>query len=148
MNDYLELHSLYHHGIKGQKWGVRRFQNEDGAAIKQPSKQKARKKNRPNTDNKLGGYKKNTGKVIAIAAGSAAVGAAAVGIAWYAKNKHDTQIMLEKRRASIEKAKATRASRKASGYYNNVFKNVDVVISKGSEFVKSYSGAKIVRVKP
>jgi hypothetical protein len=21
---------IYHHGIKGQKWGVRRFQNEDG----------------------------------------------------------------------------------------------------------------------
>lgn len=21
---------LYHHGIKGQKWGIRRFQNEDG----------------------------------------------------------------------------------------------------------------------
>ena len=29
-NDYLEIRELYHHGIKGQKWGVRRFQNEDG----------------------------------------------------------------------------------------------------------------------
>lgn len=30
MNDYLQIRELYHHGIKGQKWGVRRYQNEDG----------------------------------------------------------------------------------------------------------------------
>lgn len=24
------MNEIYHHGIKGQKWGVRRFQNEDG----------------------------------------------------------------------------------------------------------------------
>jgi len=30
MNDYLKVSYLYHHGIKGQKWGIRRFQNDDG----------------------------------------------------------------------------------------------------------------------
>lgn len=35
MNDYrafveCDYNSIYHHGIKGQKWGQRRFQNEDG----------------------------------------------------------------------------------------------------------------------
>lgn len=34
MSDCIELPYLAHHGIKGQKWGIRRFQNYDGTLIK------------------------------------------------------------------------------------------------------------------
>ena len=31
---YVNTNELYHHGIKGQKWGVRRYQNPDGSYTK------------------------------------------------------------------------------------------------------------------
>ena len=37
----MENNTLYHHGIKGQKWGVRRFQNKDGTLTSAGKKRKA-----------------------------------------------------------------------------------------------------------
>lgn len=31
---YFYTSELYHHGIKGQRWGVRRYRNEDGSLTK------------------------------------------------------------------------------------------------------------------
>ena len=43
MWNYVHTNELYHHGIKGMKWGVRRYQNKDGsltaAGMKRISKQ-------------------------------------------------------------------------------------------------------------
>ena len=38
MNDYLKTKELYHHGIKGQKWGIRRYQNADGTLSEEGKK--------------------------------------------------------------------------------------------------------------
>ena len=38
MNDYLVTKELYHYGIKGQKWGIRRYQNEDGSLTEEGKK--------------------------------------------------------------------------------------------------------------
>lgn len=52
------INELYHHGIKGQRWGIRRFQNKDGSLT--PAGEKRRAKLEGKLE-KLGGKKKTAG---------------------------------------------------------------------------------------
>lgn len=54
---------LYHHGVKGQKWGIRRFQNKDGSLTKAGLKRRAKLEGKLE---KLGGSKKNTSESNAV----------------------------------------------------------------------------------
>lgn len=73
---------LYHHGIKGQKWGVRRYQNEDGSLTPEGIKRYGTVENFEKAQRK-----KKIAKRIAIGAG-AGVGAAAAGLGLYALSKY------------------------------------------------------------
>ena len=81
MWNYIYTDELYHHGIKGQKWGVRRFQNEDG------TRTAAGKKRAQTAEEKRERRKKiATGIAVGTAATAAAV---AGGYTLYRQIKND-----------------------------------------------------------
>lgn len=59
----MNKNSLYHHGVKGMKWGVRRYQNQDGS-LTAAGKKKVAKKERKTAKkevNKLAKYVSRSG---------------------------------------------------------------------------------------
>ena len=62
---------LYHHGILGQKWGIRRFQNQDGTYTEE-----GKLRRREDSDKSIN--RKKIGKAPAVTAGAITVAAAAM----------------------------------------------------------------------
>lgn len=53
INDYRD-YELYHHGIRGQKWGIRRYQNKDGSLTDEGKKRIAKLEKGIKTKAKVG----------------------------------------------------------------------------------------------
>ena len=84
MYDYYPEDELYHYGVKGQKWGVRRYQNSDGSLTDAGRAHYGRSSSgsrRAGGYSSRGGKKVNWKKVAAVGAGVA--GAAALGYGAY-----------------------------------------------------------------
>lgn len=86
---------IYHHGILGQKWGVRRFQNKDGTRTAAGKKRySANKKDDPAKEEKSSNSKKIKGVAVA---GSAAVASA---LALYGTRKIAAAKKVEQKQSS------------------------------------------------
>lgn len=107
---------LAHHGIKGQKWGVRRFQNEDGSYTS-AGKRRYRDSETGNPGSAESTPKKsNAGKKVAVGVAIGATAAAGAAVATYLLRKHGAKsisaiisnpIVVEAGKKAIETAKST-----------------------------------------
>ena len=119
-------YAIYHHGIKGQKWGVRRFQNKDGSLTakgRQRYGETADKREETPEERK-----KRISRNVAIGAAATATALTVIG-SMYIKHKYDVNIKeLNKKALSSIKEVNTKP------IDLNLLSDKDTVISKGTKF--------------
>ena len=119
-------YAIYHHGIKGQKWGVRRFQNKDGSLTAKGRQRygEAADKRKETPEER----KKRISRNVAIGAAATATALTVIG-SMYIKHKYDVNIKeLNKKALSSIKEVNTKP------IDLNLLSDKDTVISKGTKF--------------
>lgn len=114
---------LYHHGIKGQKWGVRRFQKKDGSltpAGKERYNDDGIKKRVETPEER----KKRIARNVAIGATATTAAIAAIGYMKYSKNLK----ILDKKAGTAVKEISTKI------LDFNQLSDSDITLSKGTKF--------------
>ena len=150
---------LVHHGIRGQKWGIRRFQNDDGSvtpagaeryyvggkgvAGSKGGETKVGKKSKPDSTGKVDsaqkkGMSQNTKKALKIAGGVAAAAAVTAGAVLAAKYLKNQKLAAQK----VAEIAERNARREAEAYYK-MYQDIDV--SKLASPTKSYINPQLAR---
>ena len=101
---------LYHHGIKGQKWGIRRYQNPDGT-LTSAGKQRYAQTGSPGESKSKSDTIKKVAKTAAIAAGTAALAYGGYKLATSDIGREAINSLRDKTAASIAKSVAARQDR-------------------------------------
>lgn len=120
---------LYHHGIKGQKWGVRRYQNADGSYT---SVGKARRSSESDSSKKPSDpeARKSRAKKIAAAAGDLTLAAAA---AYVASNPKARKVVANavKSMGKVTGEKTTKLAKKGKDYAQKAAKQAKEGLKEG-----------------
>lgn len=101
MSQYVIVNGeLYHHGVKGMRWGVRRYQNKDGSLTPAGKKRELTEEERKARNKKIA-------KGVAIGIGATAATAAATvgGVALYKRIKNDPMREIKKTIRETSKAR-------------------------------------------
>ena len=121
---YVSAHEMHHHGIKGQKWGIRRFQEEDGDLTPAGKERYANQRKERNKQETPEERKKRIQRNVVIGVAAATAAIAAIGYMRYKKN---AKILDSKALSAVQPLNTKRIDVKS-------LSDKDVILPKGTKF--------------
>lgn len=118
---------LYHHGVLGQKWGVRRFQNKDGSLTAAGR----RRNSKPNHDTEQEQRERNINLAKKVAAGTIMAATVAAGTVYAAKHPEKIASVIHKVRGIKVKDISKQAVEKGKAYVKTAVKEASAGIKEG-----------------